>query len=134
MNGQMTEGMNLIDGQWREGQGSEWTRVSPADGETLWSGRWASPAQTESAIAAARQAFPAWAETSLDERIEICRNFAAIVTERQEELARLIAHETGKPLWEARTEAATVIAKVEHSIESILKRRWSTTYQQEGSL
>ena len=134
MNGQMTVGENLIGGHWQEGEGSEWGRVSPADGETVWSGRWASAAQTERAIAAARQAFPEWAETSLDERIKICRNFAANVMERQEELARLIAHEAGKPLWEARTEVATAIAKVEHSIEAIFKRRWSTTHQQDGSL
>ncbi len=130
MNIQLTEGLNLIAGQWLAGAGEAWERNSPADGAVVWQGNWSSPAQADQAVEAARAAFPNWSETSLDERIGICRHFAAIVSQSKEELARLIACEVGKPLWESRSEVATVIAKVENSLDALMKRRWTTTDQQ----
>lgn len=130
MNVQPTEGMCLIAGEWIEGEGPHWQRHSPGDGGVVWSGRWASVPQTQAAVRAAREAFPQWAETGLERRMTICRQFAAIVRERKAELARLIAFEAGKPLWEARTEVGSVIAKVENSIEALMNRRWTTTEQQ----
>ncbi len=59
---------------------------------------------------------------SLDERCDVVRRFAALVTERKEVLAEAIGRETGKPLWEARTEAASMAAKVEISIQSYNER------------
>jgi len=127
---QPTEGMNLIAGQWLPGSGGAWERHSPGDGSLVWHGNWSSVGQAEQAVEAARVAFPEWAETTLDQRLGICRHFAAIVSQHKEELARLIACEVGKPLWEARSEVATVVAKVENSIEALMKRRWTTTDQQ----
>lgn len=123
------EGMNFIDGEWVPGEGDEGARHSPSDEQVVWSGRWASKKQVNAAIASAKQAFAKWSETSLDERMEVCRKFGQIVDERKEELATLIANENGKPLWEARTEVGAAIAKVSNSIDSILKRRWTTTEQ-----
>ena len=40
----------------------------------------------------------------------------------RERFAELIARETGKPLWEARTEVAAVINKVEISVEAYAER------------
>lgn len=122
-------GMNWIDGQWVEGRGNDWIRNAPSDDRPVWQGNWASVEQTQHAVAAARNAFPDWAEVSLEDRIQLCKRFADIVTERKEELARLIALENGKPLWEARTESAAAIAKVANSVEAILARRWTTTEQ-----
>jgi succinylglutamic semialdehyde dehydrogenase len=129
MNGATMDGMNLIGGQWLSGEGAGWTRHSPGDGSAVWTGQWADVEQAQAAVAAARQAFPRWSETKLDERIGICRSFAKLVTECKEELAKWIARETGKPLWEARTETAAAIAKVDNSIDALLKRRWTTTEQ-----
>jgi len=67
-------------------------------------------------IAAARAAWADWAMTPLAERIDTLRRFAEIVRGRAEAFADLIARETGKPLWEAKTEVDTVIAKVAISI------------------
>ena len=122
-------GQNLISGVWEDGAAAEWTRHSPGDGCLVWQGRWATAEQGLAAVTAAREAFPQWSETKLDDRMAICRKFGALVTERKEELARLIAVETGKPVWEARTEVAAVIGKVENSIDAIMKRRWTTTEQ-----
>ncbi len=121
------EGLNLIDGQWLRGEAAAWERLSPGDGSLLGRGHWASPAQGLAAVAAARRAFDEWSERPLDERMAICRNFAMLVTESKHELACLIATETGKPLWEAETEVAATIAKVENSIDALMTRRWTTT-------
>ena len=121
-----TIGQCYVDGEWIDGLGPHWQRLSPADERPVWQGHWAATGQTEQAIEAAQQAFAAWSETTLEERISICQNFSDIVAERNEELATLIAIETGKPLWEARTEVKAVAAKVANSIDAMLKRRWTT--------
>lgn len=122
-------GANLIAGEWVEGQGDNWERSSPGTDGIVWQGKWASAQQTLDAVAAAKDAFATWAETSLEDRMELCRSFAEIVKDRRDELAWLIAVENGKPLWEAKTEAAAAIAKVDNSIDAIMKRRWTTTEQ-----
>ena len=50
------------------------------------------------------------------------RRFANEVRKDSEKLAELIARETGKPLWEARTEVEAVVAKVEISIRAYAER------------
>ena len=122
-----TIGQCYVAGEWSAGQGAQWQRLSPADEQPVWQGQWATTNQTEQAIEAAQRAFASWSETMLEERIAICKSFAHIVGERKEELATLIAIETGKPLWEARTEVSAVAAKVANSIDAILTRRWATT-------
>lgn len=61
--------------------------------------------------------------------MNVCKRFAELVKADAEALARLIAVENGKPLWEAHTEVAASVAKVANSIDAILKRRWTTTEQ-----
>ncbi len=122
-------GQNLIGGQWIDGDGAEFESRSPAGDELVCAGTAASSAQVEAAIAAAHQAFFSWSEATLDARLAIVRRFAELITERKEELARLISSEVGKPLWESRTEANAVIGKVSNSIDAIMKRRWTTTEQ-----
>ncbi|MCC7334926.1 MAG: succinylglutamate-semialdehyde dehydrogenase [Pirellulaceae bacterium] len=120
-------GQCYVDGEWTDGLGAHWQRRSPADEQPVWQGQWATAVQTEQAIGAAQHAFASWSETMLEERISLCKGFSHIVSERREELATLVAIETGKPLWEARTEVSAVVAKVANSIDAILKRRWTTT-------
>lgn len=50
------------------------------------------------------------------------RRFANEVRKDEDGFARLIARETGKPLWEARTEVQAVVAKVEISISAYAER------------
>ncbi|MCJ7420669.1 succinylglutamate-semialdehyde dehydrogenase [Sphingomicrobium astaxanthinifaciens] len=86
---------------------------TPYSGEEIWSGEEGDPA---AAIAAAREAQPEWARQPLAYRTEALRRFANIVREREDDLARLIAMETGKPHWEAKTEVGAVIGKVDISV------------------
>ncbi|QXT35328.1 succinylglutamate-semialdehyde dehydrogenase [Sphingomonas sanguinis] len=83
-------------------------------------------------VAAARAAWPAWARTPLAERIDTLRRFAEIVRSRADAFADLIARETGKPLWEAKTEVDTVIAKVAISITAQAERAGERFTDQPG--
>jgi succinylglutamic semialdehyde dehydrogenase len=93
--------------------------TEPATGAELWSGP-IGDAATE--VAAARAAWPEWAAHSIAYRSEALRRFANVVRARELEFADLIARETGKPLWEAKTEIASVVAKVDISINAQSER------------
>jgi succinylglutamic semialdehyde dehydrogenase len=95
------------------------TSIDPATGEQVWSGETGNAAAE---VAAARAAFPDWAGHSLSYRCEAVRRFANVVRKRQDEFAALISRETGKPYWEALTEVAAVINKVEISINAYAER------------
>jgi succinylglutamic semialdehyde dehydrogenase len=95
------------------------TSFEPATGEQLWTGAVGDPA---AAVDAARAAWPAWAAQPLAVRIETLRRFANVVRGKLDLVADLIARETGKPLWEARTEVEAVIAKVDISVSAYADR------------
>ena len=73
-------------------------------------------------VAIARKAWAEWAARPLTYRIETLRRFANTVRARADPFADLIARETGKPLWEARTEVEAVINKVEISVAAYSER------------
>ena len=93
--------------------------IEPATGEVLWRGK---AGDVDEAVALARRAWPQWAAQPLATRVELMRRFANEVRKEQDPFAQLIARETGKPLWEARTEVEAVIAKVEISIRAYHER------------
>lgn len=124
-------GKNFIAGQWRQGKAEEHIRQSPAYDRAIWEGCWADQKQASDAVNAALEAFPVWRNTHLDDRIAVCRRFAQLLKDEADSVARLMAIEIGKPLWEAKTEVGAAVAKVENSIDAILERRWTTTMQQE---
>ncbi len=98
---------------------SEIISYEPATGAELWRGTIGDVNET---VARARRAWPQWAAQPLATRIELMRRFANEVRKEQEAFATLIAQETGKPLWEARTEVDSVIAKVEISVRAYAER------------
>ena len=91
----------------------------PATGKELWSGKVGDAALE---VAAARAAWPEWAAHSIAFRIESLRRFANEVRSRERDFTDLIARETGKPVWEARTEVGAVINKVEISANAYMER------------
>ncbi|WP_192842724.1 MULTISPECIES: succinylglutamate-semialdehyde dehydrogenase [Pseudomonas] len=111
-----------IAGQWHAGQGEAFESLNPVTQQVLWSGNGASAAQVEQAVQVAREAFPAWAQRSLDERIVVLEAFAASLKGHADELARCIGEETGKPLWEAATEVTSMVNKIAISIQSYRER------------
>lgn len=96
--------------------------LEPATGNELWRGPIGDVAE---AVAIAREAAPKWAGESHTRRIELVRRFANQVRKQAEPFAELIARETGKPLWEARTEVEAVIGKVEISVKAYGERTGS---------
>ncbi|CAM4290973.1 succinylglutamate-semialdehyde dehydrogenase [Vibrio agarivorans] len=111
-----------IAGQWIAGQGEAMQSVSPFNDEVIWQGDSATPAQVESAVSAARVAFSSWKKLTFTQREAHVLAFADKLKERAEQLAEVIAQETGKPLWETRTEAAAMAGKVAISIRAYHQR------------
>ena len=101
---------------------ADFTSTDPCTGETLWQG---APGDVGAAVAAARAALPGWASASLADRIAVAHAFKTVVADRADAFARLIARETGKPLWETKTEVASVAAKVDISITAKAERAGS---------
>ena len=99
--------MDFIGGQWADPAGAEGAidDRSPAD-LSLQLGRYPyAAAQVDKAVAAARAARPA------PDCVQLVRDIGAVLKKHEEELARAIALDVGKPLWEARTEAQACSAK-----------------------
>ena len=111
-----------IDGHWLDGAGEQMQSLDPVSQQSIWTGQAASAAQVELAVEAARAAFPAWATLALSQRIAVLEAFAASLNEHAESLAHCIGEETGKPLWEATTEVASMINKVAISVQSYRER------------
>lgn len=91
----------------------------PATGAELWRGQ---VGDVDAEVAAARSGWATWAARPLTFRIETLRRFANVVRSRHEAFADVIARETGKPLWEARSEVDTVMAKVDISVSAYADR------------
>lgn len=112
-----------VDGQWQNGQGASFDSHSPCERFKIAQGHTFQPSQVEQAVLAANQAWRGWRRTPLIDREGIVRQFQQIVRDRAEELALLISRETGKPLWESKTEAAAVAGKVDLAIAALHERR-----------
>ncbi|MEG3122986.1 succinylglutamate-semialdehyde dehydrogenase [Sphingomonas sp. GB1N7] len=91
----------------------------PATGAILWRG---AIGDVDAEVARARASWASWAAQPLAYRIEALRRFGNVVRQRMDAFSDLIARETGKPVWEARTEVESVIAKVDISVKAYAER------------
>ena len=97
----------LIDGVWSAAKdGKVFAVENPATGEVIAQVADATPADAERAIAAAARAQISWAETPAPERSRLLYKWFDVVMLNQEELAKILTLEQGKPLAEARGEIA----------------------------
>ena len=99
--------------------GQEIVSIEPATGAILWRNM---PGDVDEEVAVARASWAGWAAQPLAVRLEALRRFANVVRAKADAFADLIARETGKPLWEARTEVDSVIAKVNISATAYAER------------
>lgn len=67
----------------------------------------------------ARAAQPGWAATPLEERAAVVRKFRALLLERQEELARTLTREVGKPIAQSRREVDGTLARIDFFLEAV---------------
>lgn len=96
--------------------------TNPVTNEVIWSGEVYSKDQIDQAVANARSAFSAWRKFSLDSRLAIVERFRELLEERKEPMAYFIGKETGKPLWESRTEVTAMIGKIAISVSAYTDR------------
>ncbi|RRV13730.1 NADP-dependent succinate-semialdehyde dehydrogenase [Pseudomonas saudiphocaensis] len=103
-----------IDGAWLDADGGQTIEVSnPASGEVLGSVPKMGAAETRRAIEAAERALPAWRDLTAKERSQTLRRWYELILENQEDLARLMTLEQGKPLTESRGEIAYAASFIE---------------------
>jgi malonate-semialdehyde dehydrogenase (acetylating) / methylmalonate-semialdehyde dehydrogenase len=104
----------LIGGTFRESSGSQVDDIpDPATGETIARLPHSTGEEIDQAVAAAREAFPAWADTPPPDRAQVLFRLKALLEEHFEELSLLVTQENGKTLPEARGEVRRGIEVVD---------------------
>jgi succinate-semialdehyde dehydrogenase / glutarate-semialdehyde dehydrogenase len=100
-----TELSLLIGGEWvAEGGRDLLPVINPATEEVLGQVPLATAADLDRALAAARDAYPAWRAMPPNERGRILKRAADLLRERIDHIARIATMEEGKPLAETRIE------------------------------
>ena len=96
-----------LDGSWLEaGTGKTIEVDNPATGEIIGSVPSLGAKETRQAIEAAERAFVSWRSKTAKERALVLRRWSDLMMENQEDLARLMTLEQGKPLTESKGEVS----------------------------
>ena len=96
-----------IDGSWVESAGHQTIDVdNPATGQVIGVVPRLGSGETRQAIEAAARAFPAWRRRTAKERAAVMRRWFDLMLANQDDLAKLMTTEQGKPLGEAKGEVA----------------------------
>ena len=96
-----------IDGAWVDARAGAAIDVdNPATGDVIGVVPKLGAAETRSAISAASSALPEWRKETAKERAAFMRRWFDLMMANQEDLARLMTLEQGKPLAESRGEVA----------------------------
>lgn len=114
----------FIHGEWTKRDGIRLESINPANGKLVWHGVQATEEDIDSAHQSAEKALPAWSMLSFEQRAAYLQQFSRKIEKKRAVLAKLIALETGKPLWEANTEVNAVIQKTAISIQAFKERTW----------
>ncbi len=103
-----------VNGQWCEADNGARTEIrNPATDEVIGSVPNMGRAETRRAIEAAQIAQPAWRALTAKERANRLRQWFNLIMANQEDLARIMTAEQGKPLVEARGEIAYAASFIE---------------------
>jgi succinylglutamic semialdehyde dehydrogenase len=111
-----------INGDWRPGHGPAFQSYDPATGAIVFEATSADNADVIRTVIAARKAFPKWGAKTRSERIAVIKRYAEALKAREADIAEAICRDTGKPLWEGKAEAATMIGKAALSIRAYNER------------
>jgi malonate-semialdehyde dehydrogenase (acetylating)/methylmalonate-semialdehyde dehydrogenase len=117
-----------LSGASFEGESTRTSPVyNPARGTVQKEVRLATVGDVDTAVAAAKAAFPQWAETSLAKRQAIIFRFRELLNERREDLAHILTAEHGKVLSDAMGEIARGLEVVEFAagIPHLMKGEYS---------
>ncbi|MGY2284947.1 NADP-dependent succinate-semialdehyde dehydrogenase [Pseudomonas gingeri] len=103
-----------IAGVWSDADNGQQIKVNnPATGEILGSVPKMGAAETRRAIEAAEKALPAWRARTAKDRATVLRRWFELIMANQDDLARLMTLEQGKPLAEAKGEIAYAASFIE---------------------
>jgi len=103
-----------IEGEWCDAHSGDTLAVTnPANGQTLGSVPKMGTDETREAIEAANRALPAWRALTAKERATILRRWFDLMMANQDDLARLMTLEQGKPLAEAKGEISYAASFIE---------------------
>ncbi|NQD54277.1 NADP-dependent succinate-semialdehyde dehydrogenase [Pseudomonas sp. CM25] len=104
----------FINGEWLDADSGQTINVTnPATGEVIGTVPKMGSAETRRAIEAADKALPAWRALTAKERSNKLRRWFELMIENQDDLARLMTTEQGKPLAEAKGEIAYAASFIE---------------------
>ncbi|ELF6208261.1 NADP-dependent succinate-semialdehyde dehydrogenase [Pseudomonas sp. NBB] len=104
----------FINGEWLDADSGQTINVTnPATGEVIGTVPKMGTAETRRAIEAADKALPAWRALTAKERSAKLRRWFELMIEHQDDLARLMTTEQGKPLAEAKGEIAYAASFIE---------------------
>jgi succinylglutamic semialdehyde dehydrogenase len=114
---------DFIDGRFvaNERADEEWQVPSPSNLKDIVIRPEAQFDHVDLAVAAARQAYLPWAHMGVEKRRSYLMRLKEVFQARAGEVAELIARETGKPLWESKTEAAALANKIDITLNYSLK-------------
>jgi malonate-semialdehyde dehydrogenase (acetylating)/methylmalonate-semialdehyde dehydrogenase len=104
---------NFIDGEWVESRGEIKEVVNPATGKTMARVPISTKEETDSAVEAAKVAFPDWRRTPPLARVRCLFRLKDLLEEHFEELSRIQTQEHGKTIDESRGETRRGIENVE---------------------
>lgn len=122
--------LHYRQGQFVAGKGVSFQSYNPVNLKVIWDGRMATSEDIEETVLSARHALNPWAMLEVKERAVYLEHFALQIKKRHNELSTLIALETGKPFWEAETEAHAVISKIAYAIQAYHERTDEKTIAQ----
>lgn len=104
----------FIQGEWRDANNQQTIDVTnPANSQLLGTVPKMGAGETRAAIEAANQALPAWRALTAKERAVILRRWFDLMMANQDDLAKLMTLEQGKPLAEAKGEIAYAASFIE---------------------
>ncbi|ACJ30087.1 Methylmalonate-semialdehyde dehydrogenase [Shewanella piezotolerans WP3] len=111
-----TQVKHYIDGEWILGNGEQQIAVTnPANNETIAVVNAALPSEVETAIASAKAAFSSWKEVPVSERARVMLRYQHLLKEHHDEIATILAQETGKTFDDAKGDVWRGIEVAEHA-------------------
>src|SRR5438270_1132498 len=105
---------SFIGGKFRDSRSEKTDPIpNPATGELIASLPHSTREEINEAVAAAKQAFPAWSETPVPDRAQVMFRFKALFDQHIDELSEIVTRENGKTLDESKGEVKRAIEVID---------------------
>lgn len=113
---QITQVKHYINGEFTTGSGTSVIPVTnPANNSVIAHINSATTEEVEMAISSAKEAFKTWKEVPVSERARVMLRYQHLLKEHHDELATILAHETGKTFEDAKGDVWRGIEVAEHA-------------------